>query len=74
MNLTLSIDEKVLGKARKVAMGMGLSLNEVVRRYLRTLAGESDSVSAFTELRTLFLEQGGHSKGSRFNREDLHRG
>ena len=74
MNLTLSIDEKVLGKARKVAMGMGLSLNEVVRRYLRTLAGESDSVSAFAELRTLFMEQGGHSKGLRFNREDLHRG
>ncbi len=74
MNLTLSVEKKVLEKARKAAMGMGLSLNEMVRRYLRTLAGETDSAQALTELRTLFVEQGGHSKGWRFDREDLHRG
>ena len=74
MNLTLSVEKKVLEKARKAAMGMGLSLNEMVRRYLRTLAGESDSDQALSELKTLFTEQGGHSKGWRFDREDLHRG
>lgn len=74
MNLTLSVEKKILEKARKAAMGMGLSLNEMVRRYLRTLAGETDAEQARTELRNLFLAQGGHSKGWRFNRKDLHSG
>ena len=74
MNLTLSVEKKVLEKARKAAMGMGLSLNEMVRRYLQTLAGETDSTQTLTELQVLFMEQGGHSKGWRFDREDLHRG
>ena len=55
-------------------MGMGLSLNEMVRRYLRTLAGYTDSDQALSELKTLFMEQGGHSKGRHFDREELHRG
>lgn len=74
MNLTLSVEKKVLEKARKAAMSMGLSLNEMVRRYLRTLAGEAESDQVLIELQTLFLEQGGHSMGWRFDREDLHRG
>jgi hypothetical protein len=74
MNLTLSVDGKIVEKARKAALGMGLSLNEMVRRYLRTLAGETDHDQALTELRSLFMEQGGHSKAWRFNREELHRG
>lgn len=74
MNLTLSVEKKVLEKARKAATGMGLSLNEMVRRYLRTLAGEGDSIQALSELKTLFIEQGGHSEGRRFDRGELHRG
>ena len=34
MNVTLSIDKGTLEKARKTAGAMGLSLNEMIRRYL----------------------------------------
>ena len=39
MNLTLSLDAKVVAAARKSAAAMGLSLNQAVRNYLVRLAG-----------------------------------
>jgi antitoxin component of RelBE/YafQ-DinJ toxin-antitoxin module len=39
MNLTLSIDKRLLEKARVTAGAMGLSLNEMIRRYLEKVAG-----------------------------------
>ena len=74
MNLTLSIDPKLLEKARVTAGAMGLSLNEMVRRYLEKVAGEGDKAGAFQELRELCTSRGGHSAGRTWTREDLHRG
>jgi hypothetical protein len=74
MNLTLSIDQRVLEKARITAAAMGLSVNEMVRRYLEKVAGESDPGGTYQELRELCLTKGGHSGGHRWTREDLHRG
>jgi hypothetical protein len=74
MNLTLSIDRNTLEKARVTAAAMGLSVNEMVRRYLEKLAGETDQGETFRELKDLCMTQGGHSAGRRWNREDLHRG
>lgn len=74
MNLTLSIDKRVLDQARKAAQDLGLSVNELVRRYLEKVAGMSSPAAHLPELRRLFLEQGGHSKGQRISRDDLQRG
>jgi len=74
MNLTLSIDPRILAKARITASAMGLSVNEMVRRYLEKVAGESDRGGTFQELRELCLTKGGHSAGGTWRREDLHRG
>lgn len=74
MNLTLSIDPRILGKARLTAASMGLSLNEMVRRYLEQVAGECDRASTFQELQDLCLNRGGHSAGRTWTREALHRG
>jgi len=41
-NLTLSIDELTLKKARKRAIDKDASLNSLVRQYLRKLAAEED--------------------------------
>lgn len=73
MNLTLSIDAKTLEGARRTAASMGLSVNEMVRRYLEKLAGEADTAGTFRELQELFLTRGGHSMGQAWSREDLHR-
>ena len=37
MNLTLSIDERLVEEARKVASAMGKSVNQVIRDYLEQL-------------------------------------
>jgi predicted HicB family RNase H-like nuclease len=34
MNLTLSVDERLVEEARKVAAAMGKSVNQLVRDYL----------------------------------------
>jgi hypothetical protein len=73
MNLTLSVDARTLEKARITAASMGLSVNELVRRYLEQLAGEPDSGDTFRELKELCLTRGGHSAGQTWRREDLHR-
>lgn len=74
MNLTLSIDKQLLEKARSTAFAMGLSLNEMVRRYLEQVAGETDQAGTFQELRELCTTRGGHSAGQKWTREELHRG
>ena len=72
MNLTLSVDEQLVERARKVARAMGKSLNELVREYLRNLAGDEDAKRDIEELRALSRRGKGRSKGWRFNREELH--
>jgi len=72
MNITLSADRRLLEKARKVAWSMGLSLNELVRRHLRQVTAESDPEADFQELKKLLTEQGGHSGGRRFDRDEIH--
>ena len=73
MNLTLSIDPKLLEKARTTAGAMGMSLNEMVRRYLEKVAGEADQAGTFQELWELCTARGGHSAGQTWTRESLHR-
>lgn len=72
MNLTLSVDEQLVERARKVARAMGKSLNELVREYLRNLAGDGDAKRDIEELRALSRRGKGRSRGWRFNREELH--
>ena len=43
MNLTLSIDEHVVAKARKKANALGKSLNQMIRDYLQSIAGGDDA-------------------------------
>jgi hypothetical protein len=74
MNLTLSIDKQLLDRARATAGAMGLSLNEMIRRYLENVAGQADRVGTFLELQDLCKTRGGHSAGRTWVREELHRG
>jgi uncharacterized protein DUF6364 len=72
MNLTLSIDEKVIRKARKAAASMGMSLNQAVRRFLEDLAGDDSVDNDIAELASLSARSGGHSRGWRLDREEIH--
>jgi hypothetical protein len=70
MNLTLSVDEQTVERARKRAKALGKSLNQLVRDYLQKLAGGDDAERSIDEFKR--LSGGGHSRGWKFNRDEIH--
>jgi hypothetical protein len=70
MNITLSIDDQLVSRARKKAEAMGKSLNQLVRDYLQVVAGEDHPERSIEEFKRLSGQ--GHSKGWRFNRDEIH--
>lgn len=72
MNITLSVDEDVIGRARQRAESLGTSVNQLVRDYLEQLAGKSNEEEDAAEFERLSRLSGGRSKGWKFNREELH--
>jgi hypothetical protein len=70
VNVTLSIDEQVVARARKKAKALGKSLNELVREYLQKLASGDDPERSIEEFER--LSGRGHSRGWRFNRDEIH--
>ena len=71
-NLTLSLDDKLLDRARKLAAQRGISLNQMIRDYLSEVTGELSPEELVSELDALWAESRGDSRGWRFNREELH--
>ena len=74
MNLTITVDDELLLRARALARRRGVSLQEMLREYLRTLVGESSGKEAAAELLELLTRHGGHSGGRSFRREDAYEG
>ena len=72
MNITLSIDEEVILRARERAERLGTTVDQLVRDYLDTLAGRSDPEVLADEFERLSRISDGHSNGWKFNREELH--
>jgi len=70
MNITLSIDEQLVARARKKADALGKSLNQLIRDYLQKLAGGDDPEQSIEEFKK--LSGRGHSRGWRFNRNEIH--
>ena len=72
MNLTLSIEDRLVQQARKMAEAKGTSLNQLIRGYLEELTAQSDPEAEIAELRRLSAEGRGRSRGWKFNREEIH--
>lgn len=70
MNVTLSIDDQLVGRARKKAEALGKSLNQLIRDYLQTVAGGDDPERSIEEFKRLSGK--GRSHGWRFNRDEIH--
>lgn len=70
MNVTLSIDDHLVARARKRAEAMGKSLNQLIRDHLQSIADGDDPESSIEELKKLWGQ--GHSRGWRFNRDEIH--
>ena len=72
MNLTLSIDERLVEEARKVAGAMGKSVNQLIREYLEQLTSTASAEDEIAELRRLSVDSGGDRRGWKFDRDEIH--
>ena len=73
MNVTLSIEDEVIQRARAKAEAMGTSVNQLIRDYLQQLAGKSDAAADAVEFARLSGLTHGNSRGRKFDREEVHR-
>ncbi len=69
MTLHLSIDDHLAEEARKVAMSLGTSVDQLIQDYLHRLTSQQIDAE-MAELRRLSGQ--GDSGGWRFNRDELH--
>jgi len=72
VNVTLSIDDEVIRRARRRAEALGTSVNQMVRDYLEQVAGKADPNQDADEFEKLSRHARGNSRGWKFNREELH--
>lgn len=71
MNVTLSVPEDLVERARELARQQGTTLNSLVRAYLEELVrGGGDELAA--QFDALWEARSGHSGGWRFDRDDLY--
>jgi hypothetical protein len=72
MNITLSIDEQIVERAREKLRATGKTVNQAVREHLQHIAGEGDS-NLDRELEEFRARSGqGNSQGWKWNREELY--
>jgi hypothetical protein len=72
MNVTLSVDDEVLTRARELASRRGTSLNQIIRDYLQELASDLSPDEILVELNALWSTSTADSGGKRWTREELH--
>ncbi len=72
MNITLSLDEHTVSRARLAAKATGKSLNQLIREYLQELAGSSDVDATSEDLKRLWNSGMGNSGGRKITREDAY--
>ena len=74
MNLTIAVDDKVLERARRVARRRGISLQELLRQMLESLAGARTADDDAAELIGLLRASPGRSDGRGVTRADAYEG
>ena len=72
MNVTLSIDDDTLQRARELASRRGTSLNQLIRDYLDQFASDLSPEETLAELADLWAVSSGDSSGRPWTREELH--
>ena len=72
-NLTLTVDDETLKKARIRALTEGTSVNEVLRRYLESYAGvRAEQLAAVRDIIELSHRTKSRHVGKRWTRDELY--
>ena len=72
MNVTLSIDEKLVERARRLASSQGTSLNQMIRRLLEEATAATSVDHLLEELEKLWDSDEGDSEGRTWHRDELY--
>jgi hypothetical protein len=73
MNITLSCDKETIRKTREFARRNGVSLNQLLRRYMDSLTCGEDRTLIEEEFTRNAIDQGGQSApGYHFDRDEAH--
>jgi hypothetical protein len=70
MDVTFSMDDRTLARARQLALRRGISLEEMIQNYLEALTA-SEPAQDVAELERLWSEEEGDSGGQKWKREEL---
>lgn len=73
-NITLSVDDDIVKKVRRIAIAKNTTLSTMVREYLTSVATRHDQVKheAISKLRQTFKTIGRDRGKRNWSREDLH--
>jgi hypothetical protein len=69
-NLTLSVDEQLVERARLAAQAMGSSLNQLIREHIERLAGVEQSEAQHLAFEQRAIKAKGKLGGWKFNRDE----
>ena len=73
-NITLSVDDEIIKKVRKIAIDKNTTLTQMVREFLKTVAerNEARKIQALKELEASFLKMSRDMGRRTWSREDLY--
>ena len=72
MNVTFTIDDDTLARAKDLASQRGVSLDELIQSYLEELTSRMSADDLIKKLDELWNSGGGSSGGRAWTREELH--
>jgi predicted transcriptional regulator len=72
MNITISLDDDLLERARELARRRGTSLQALLREQVSALVGERSGTDIAAELMELMESHGGRSHGQPISRADAY--
>ncbi|MCC6609248.1 MAG: ribbon-helix-helix protein, CopG family [Burkholderiales bacterium] len=72
-NLTITVDDDLLKRARLKALAQGSSVNAVLRQFLEQFAGADEArQAAIDDVLALSRASKANSQGRRWTRDELH--
>ncbi len=74
MNLTISVDDELLAKARERAAQQGTSVQEIIRKHLAEFVGQRSREEVAKELVERLRNTPGRSGGRKIHREEAYEG
>ena len=74
MNLTITVDDGLLERAREMARRQGTSVQEIIREHLANYIGDRPREEIARELVELLKTTGGRSGGRKIHRSEAYEG